>query len=262
MIPAYNENESIVSVINEVRLLDLPVDLLVVDDGSTDDTFERARSAGVAVVRLPFNLGYGAAVQTGMIHAVAMGYDVCVLLDGDGQHDPKYIPDLVGAVISQKADLALGSRFIGDAQYVIPLSRRLGMAFFSRVVSHWTGRKITDPTSGFQAIGQRLAQFFADGNYPHDFPDADTLMKAHFAGFNILEVPVTVRPRLFGQSMHGGGGLLYYAYKMLLSIMIVLTQRGTLRKGGVYAVDNPNRAQLGESVDTGGDDSTGKARSA
>lgn len=252
VIPAYNEAENIASVIYEIRSLHLSVDLLVVDDGSSDITAVLAERAGAKVMRLPFNLGYGAAVQTGLLHAVEAGYDVCVLLDGDGQHDPKYISDLLTTVATGKADLALGSRFLGKADYAIPFSRRFGMYIFSKLTSLFTHQQITDPTSGFQAISRRLMIFFASDNYPYDFPDADTLIRLYFAGFKIKEIPVTVRPRLRGQSMHGGAKTLYYIYKMLFSILIVLTQRRMLRKGDTDAISNQTNdgsQQFGSDAD-------------
>src|SRR5260370_15469060 len=135
VIPAYDEALNIVSVVSEVRLLNASYDVLVVDDGSTDNTGELAERAGARVVRLPFNLGYGAAVQTGLLYAVERGFDACVLIDGDGQHDPKYIGDLLAPLESGKADLALGSRFLGSSDYSIPLGRRPGIYLFSKLSS-------------------------------------------------------------------------------------------------------------------------------
>jgi glycosyltransferase involved in cell wall biosynthesis len=237
IIPAYNEAENITSVISEIRRLHPSVDIAVVDDGSSDGTSALAERAGVKVLRLPFNLGYGAAAQTGLLYGVEAGYDLCVLIDGDGQHDPQYIADLIAPVESGQADIALGSRFLGKADYSIPLTRRLGILLFRKLASLITRQQITDPTSGFQAINRRLMKFFVNDNYPHDFPDADTLIRLYFAGFKIKEVPVTIRPRLRGQSMHGGAKTLYYIYKMLFSILIALTQRRILRKGEGDASD-------------------------
>lgn len=228
IIPAHNEAENIGSVIAEIAALELPAEILVVDDGSSDETAAVAKRSGARVARLPFNLGYGAAVQTGLLYAAENGYDACVLIDGDGQHDPKYIPDLLAPLAAGEADLALGSRFLGSADYSIPPGRRLGMLVFSKLASLFTHQRITDPTSGFQAIGCRLMRFFVNDNYPYDFPDADTLIRLYFAGFKIKEVPVTIRPRLHGASMHGAAGALYYVYKMFFSIFIALTQRRML----------------------------------
>ena len=224
IIPAFNEAENIVSVITEVGALYPDVDILVVDDGSTDETPTLARERGVKLSSLPFNLGYGVAVQTGLIYAVEAGYDACVLLDGDGQHDPRFISELLSPVLAGQADLALGSRFLGSADYKLPVRRKIGIYLFSRLTSRITRQQITDPTSGFQVIGRDLMKFFARDNYPADYPDADTIIRLYYAGFRIKEVPVTIRPRLRGKSMHSGASTLYYVYKMLFSIFIALTE--------------------------------------
>jgi glycosyltransferase involved in cell wall biosynthesis len=238
VIPAYNEAGSIASVIREVQALHPQLDMLVVDDGSSDSTSELAESLGVKVLRLPFNLGYGAAVQTGLVYAVEADYEACVLIDGDGQMNPKDIDGLLTQVADNQVDLALGSRFLGKTDYALPLTRRLGIALFSKMTSFFTHQQITDPTSGFQVIGRRLMEFFVKDNYPADFPDADTIIRLYFAGFKIKEVPVTIRARLQGKSMHGGASALYYVYKMLFSILIALTQRNMLAKGGDRAISN------------------------
>jgi glycosyltransferase involved in cell wall biosynthesis len=238
VIPAFNEAENITLVSEEIRSLHPAMEMLVVSDGSADQTAELAEAGGAKVVRLPFNLGYGAAVQTGLLYAVAGGYDICVLIDGDGQHDPKYIADLIAPVLAGQADLALGSRFLGRADYAIPLGRRLGIYLFRKLASLFTRQQITDPTSGFQAISRRLMKFFINDNYPQDFPDTDTLIRLYFAGFRIIEVPVTIRPRLRGESMHGGAKTLYYVYKMFFSIFIALTQRRMLIKEESHATGN------------------------
>jgi glycosyltransferase involved in cell wall biosynthesis len=238
IIPAHNEAQNIGGVIAEIVAQKLGADLLVVDDGSSDGTAALAEGSGAQVVRLPFNLGYGAAVQTGLLYAAENGYDACVLIDGDGQHDPKYIPELLAPLAAGVADLALGSRFLGSADYSIPLGRRLGMHVFSKLASVFTHQQITDPTSGFQAIGSRLMKFFVNDNYPYDFPDADTLIRLYFAGFKIKEVPVTIRPRRHGTSMHGAARSFYYAYKMFFSIFIALTQRRMLTQEESNALGN------------------------
>ena len=246
VIPALNEAENIASVIAAIDALRRPLDVVVVDDGSTDATAALAERAGARVLRLPCNLGYGAAVQTGLRYAVASGYDACVLSDGDGQHDPASLPALLAPVTAGETDLAIGSRFLGRAEYHIPLARRLGMLLFGRLTSLIVGQRITDPTSGFQAMSAPLAAFFAGDHYPSDFPDADTLIRVHLAGFRIREVPATIRPRLRGQSMHTGTTALYYASKMLFSIFIVLTQRRMLREEMTHAARHETPARPGQ----------------
>jgi len=249
VIPAHNEAENIASVIAEVRSHKPGMDILVINDGSKDATAAIAKQCGVIVVNLPFNLGYGAAVQTGMIYAVDSNYDIVVLTDGDGQHDPRYISSLLEPVEQGKADLALGSRFLGKADYRLPFGRRVGMLLFSKLASFVTRQQITDPTSGFQAVSRRLMTFFVNDNYPHDFPDADTLIRLCFAGFKIKEIPVTIRPRLKGESMHSGAKTLYYIYKMFFSIFIALTQRQLLAKGEVNAISNKDTDRSSKPID-------------
>ncbi len=238
IIPAYNESENIASIISEVQSFQKELDILVIDDGSADSTAAIAKSYGAKVLRLPFNLGYGAAVQTGLQFGVENDYEICVLLDGDGQHDPQYIATLVEPVAKGQADLALGSRFLGKADYKVPFGRRIGILLFRKIASRFTHQQITDPTSGFQAIGRNLMEFFINDNYPYDFPDADTLIRLYFAGFKIQEVPVTIRPRQKGESMHGGFSTIYYIYKMFFSIFIALTQKEMLTKGKDHAIGN------------------------
>lgn len=251
VIPAYNEAQNIVSVISEVRVLYPEIDIIVIDDGSTDDTPALAKKSGVKVTSLPFNLGYGGAVQTGLTYAVEAGYTACVLLDGDGQHDPQFISKLLAPVLDGQADLCLGSRFLGSAEYKMPVRRKIGIYLFSKLTSLITHQQITDPTSGFQVIGRDLMRFFANDNYPADYPDADTIIRLYFAGFRIKEVPVTIRARLRGKSMHTGAATLYYVYKMLFSIFIALTERRVIREGGNRVISNQTLDITFEPADSG-----------
>jgi glycosyltransferase involved in cell wall biosynthesis len=252
IIPAYNEAENIESVIVEIRRQHPQLEILVVDDGSTDATADFAERAGAAVLRLPFNLGYGAAIQTGIRYGLEGGYETAVLMDADGQHDPVSLENLLSPVVSGDADLALGSRFLGDSEYRVPVSRRIGISLFSKVASIVSRQKITDPTSGYQAINRRAMAFIASDNYPPDFPDADTIIRLHFAGIRIREVPVRIRQRQRGVSMHNRWSILYYLYKMSLSILVALLQRRSLRKGDAYDPgheSNPGAGQFAGSID-------------
>jgi glycosyltransferase involved in cell wall biosynthesis len=227
IMPAHNEASNLPRVIPEVRGAALGYDLLVVDDGSRDDTAEVAASLGARVVTLPANLGYGGAVQTGFLYGARGGYDTCVVIDADGQHDPAGIPVLAGAVESGAADVAIGSRFRGRMSYRQPLVKRFGMRVFAWTVSAVTRRSVTDPTSGFQALNADAMAFLCRDNYPVDYPDADTLLVLHYAGFRTVEVPVTMRERISGVSMHSGWKPFYYIGKMWLSIAMVLLRQGT-----------------------------------
>jgi hypothetical protein len=227
IMPAHNEAGNIERVIQEIREVAPPLDIVVINDRSTDDTARRAAQLGATVINLPCNLGYGGAVQTGFRYAVEHGYGVGVLMDADGQHDPRGIADLLAVVESGQADVALGSRFLGRLEYRAGFVRRLGMAFFRTIVSLLIHQRITDPTSGFQALSYRVMRFFATDNYPSDFPDADTIIILAYVGFRIKEVPVTMRERMSGVSMHANLKPIYYVIKMLLSISIILLRQRT-----------------------------------
>jgi len=227
IIPAHNEAHNIEQVLGEVKDTGLDLDILVVDDCSTDNTAAVATQAGALVLHLPNNLGYGGAVQAGFRYAVRFGYEFGVLMDADGQHAAQCIPGLLLPVRGGEADVALGSRFLGSMEYRTTFAKRAGMAFFANVVSGITHRRITDPTSGFQALNCDVMSFFATDNYPVDFPDADTILLLHFAGFRVSEVPVVMRERLSGQSMHSSWKPVYYVFKMLLAILIVLLRQTT-----------------------------------
>jgi glycosyltransferase involved in cell wall biosynthesis len=244
IIPAHNEAANLGQVLAEVQATGLALDVLVVDDCSTDETAAVAAQAGAHVLRLPCNLGYGGAVQAGFRYAVRFGYSFGVLMDADGQHDAACIAALLRSVQDGKADLALGSRFLGHMEYRTSAIKRLGMAVFRQIASRVTGQRITDPTSGFQALNHDVMAFLAADNYPIDFPDADTILLLHFAGFRLAEVPVTMRERLSGESMHSSWKPIYYVFKMFLSIFIVLLRVGTHSN----AMRPGNKTTQGESA--------------
>jgi glycosyltransferase involved in cell wall biosynthesis len=222
LMPAYNEGRSISRVIANIHsVVGESADIVVVNDYSSDNTAIVARQAGAIVVSHPFNMGYGAAIQTGYKYARDKGYDFLVQLDADGQHDPACIPALLVPVREGKADIAIGSRFLGSS-YRPPLARRAGMALFRRIVSLATGMSVTDTTSGFQAFNSDVIRFFATDIFPVDYPDADMLIMLHRTGFRLTEVPVRMFENSEGKSMHSGFKPFYYMFKMLLSICVTL----------------------------------------
>ncbi len=225
IIPAYNEGARIGEVVHRVREINPDFDVVVVNDGSRDDTDQAARAAGAIVVSHPFNLGYGVAIQTGYKYALTKGYDFVVQMDGDGQHDPSYISQLLAPVVAGEADFAIGSRFLGIGSYDPSLIRRLGMKFFCKLVSALIGKHITDSTSGYQAFNRRVIRFFTTEVFPYDYPDADMLLTLHRADFRIREVPVRMHGNASGKSMHAGWKPLYYIFKMLLSIFVTLLRK-------------------------------------
>jgi len=218
LIPALNEASRIGAVIDGVRRAAEPVDVLVIDDGSEDDTAAQARVHGAMVISHPFNLGYGAALQTGYKHAARAGYTCLVQLDGDGQHDPADVRRLLQPIQAGRAEVVIGSRFAEARGYHMGVARTIGRAFFQRVLVACGGPRIADPTSGFQALARNAFVLCCEDFYPSDFPDVDVLLLMHRRGFRILEVPVTMAQSPSGRvAMHAGLRAVYYPYKMLLS---------------------------------------------
>jgi hypothetical protein len=223
LIPAYNEAGKIAGVVERVHSSAPTGDILVVNDGSTDATARIAAGAGAMVVSHPFNMGYGVAIQTGYKYALQHDYDFLVQIDGDGQHDPGYIPGLLVPLQTGEVDFVIGSRFLGGDSYRPPLARRIGMTLFRTIVRMVTGQKISDCTSGYQAFNREVLKFFASDLFPCDYPDADVLISLHLADFRVKELPVRMFANAEGKSMHGGVlKPLYYVFKMLLSILVTL----------------------------------------
>lgn len=232
IIPAYNEERAIGGLVAEIRrVVGDAVDIVVINDGSSDNTAVEASQAGALVVTHPFNMGYGTAIQTGYKFAGAIGYDCLVQIDGDGQHDPAFIPRLLEPVLNGSVDLALGSRFLDANSYRPPMIRRAGMAFFGSLVSLLIGRRITDPTSGYQAFNRSVIEFFTSDSFPCDYPDADVLLMLGLAGFGICEIPVRMYANESGKTMHSGLKPFYYVFKMLLSMAVTLLRSRGPRTG-------------------------------
>ncbi len=224
IIPAYNEAGRISSTIASTRKV-TDADILVVDDGSKDDTADEARQAGAVVLTLPFNLGYGGALQTGYKYALRKEYKYAIQMDADGQHDPAYILPLLEDVRSDKVDMAIGSRFLGEGDYRPTTMKKIGIVFFRTIASAITGQKITDPTSGFQALNRKAMKFYASAAYPVDFPDTDVLVMLHKKGVRFQEVPVRMNHSTKGKTMHSGFIPVYYLFKMMLSIFVTLLRK-------------------------------------
>jgi glycosyltransferase involved in cell wall biosynthesis len=224
IVPAHNEEGSIAGVIREIRSFDAELEVVVVDDGSTDRTAVVARDAGARVVSLPFNLGIGGAVQTGFKLAHAEGFDLAVRLDGDGQHVASELPTLLAPILDDSADIVVGSRFTAGRRYRPPLARRLGITLFARVVSLLTRQRVTDTTSGFQACNRRAIRLFA-ADYPHDYPEVEATVMVFKHRLRLAEVPVTMRERSAGTSSIGALSSVYYAIKVLLAVFVALSRR-------------------------------------
>jgi hypothetical protein len=223
-IPALDEEESLPITLDRVRDAAPGCDIVVVDDGSRDATAAVARARGIPVLRHPFNLGVGAALQTAFRYAVARGHDVVVQLDADGQHDPADLAAVVAPVLAGACDVAIGSRYVAATGYRAPLARRLGMLLFSGIVRLALGRRIADTTSGFRAYGRAVVEV-CQHDFPRDFPDAPLLIMLARRGFRLMEVPVRMRERERGKSFYTLGKSLYYPYKNLLASLMAWIQR-------------------------------------
>jgi len=225
IVPARNEEGAIGGVVREIRAFDPALEVVVVDDGSADRTAAVAAAAGAHVVRLPFNLGIGGAVQTGFRYALAHGFDIAVRLDGDGQHDAAQLPAVIEPILAGEADIVVGSRFAArDGHYRGPLARRLGIRLFAAIVSLLVGQRVTDTTSGFQALNRRgIALFAAD--YPHDYPEVEATVMVHRHRLRLLEVPVQMRERAAGSSSITALRSVYYIAKVLLALFVGIFRR-------------------------------------
>lgn len=228
IIPAFNEETGISSVISDIRKQAPDFDILVINDGSSDKTAKAAREAGAIVLSHNFNMGYGVTIQTGYKFAYEKGYKYIIQIDGDGQHDPSFMSQLLEPVRKGDVDLALGSRFLWFDSYRPSFTRRLGILFFRKLVTVIIGREITDPTSGYQAFNRDVIKFFTTDIFPYDYPDADMLITLNLAGFRIREIPVRMFANPTGKTMHSGAKPLYYMLKMCLSIFVTLLRNRQL----------------------------------
>ncbi len=220
-------------VIDELRAFDPGLDIVVVDDGSGDRTAEVAAAKGARVVRLPFNLGIGGAVQTGFRYAFENDYDLVVRVDGDGQHDPSQLARILEPVLAGDADIAVGSRFAeGAGGYRSSRSRRVGIRVLAWTVSRIVGQRVTDTTSGFQVLNRRGIALFAR-DYPHDYPEVEATVMVFRHRLRLCEVPVTMRERGGGRSSITALRSVYYMAKVLLAIFVGLFRRNVVPQGGI-----------------------------
>ncbi len=224
IVPAYDEAASIAGVIEDIRGNFPAADILIVDDGSSDGTGKIALQHGAEVLTLPFNLGIGSAVQTGYQYARREGYDIAVQLDGDGQHDASFLPEMVSPLANGECDLVLGSRYLAGSGYKGALGRRAGTAFFSWTLSLLLSQKVTDSTSGFRAVNRKAIELFA-ADYPRDYPEVEALLLAHVTRLKIKEIPVTMRDRAGGKSSINLFRAAYYMVKVFLALIVGFSRR-------------------------------------
>ncbi len=225
VVPAYNEGATVSGVVRSLLESRPDFDVLVIDDGSTDSTGPAAEAAGARVLRLPFNLGIGGAVQAGFTFAHDHGYETMVQVDGDGQHDATHIQVLRDAMDAEPGlDMVCGSRFLTkDHKYPAPVSRRTGIHIFAFLLSRIVGQRVSDPTSGFRLYNRRAIALFA-ADYPHDYPEVEAVLMLHFHRLRMREVPVRMFARGGGVSSISSGKSVYYMVKVLLAIFIGLVR--------------------------------------
>lgn len=231
IIPAYNEEETIGDVLFALHEQAPGYDVLVVDDGSQDRTADTVRAhEDVRLVRLPYNLGIGGAMQTGFKYALRYGYDIAVQCDADGQHPVEAIPALVERLARDDADLVIGSRYVANSAYTPSLGRRVGKSILSRLVDGLIGGGITDTTSGFRAANHKALTIFAE-RYPDDYPEAEALVILHMAGLSAVEIPVNMHPRKGGVTSIKPPHAAYYMIKVGLAIFVDLFRKQTRTTG-------------------------------
>jgi glycosyltransferase involved in cell wall biosynthesis len=224
LIPAFNEEGAIHSVVREVRALYPDFDVLVVDDHSKDATISLARQAGAQVLPLPHHLGLGGCVQAGYQLAYDLGYDFVIRIDGDGQHDPRDIPTLLEALQRTGCEMVIGSRFVEHNGQRTSVARSLGIRFFRAVLRPILGRPVHDPTSGFVGVNRRALGVFRR-SFPLEYPEIEALVVLQRRAFRFEEVPCRMRPRMAGKSTITALKSVYYVVHVLLGVLVNILRR-------------------------------------
>lgn len=218
IIPAYNEEKVIKNTIENLKKNCKDVDYIIINDCSKDATLDICRNNNFNVINLPVNLGIGGAVQTGYKYAYENGYDVAIQMDADGQHDPKYIPELIKK-IEEGNDLVIGSRFLEKEGFQSTFIRRMGINLYSAIIKIFTKKEVKDTTSGYRAAGKRVIKMFAR-SYPVDYPEPETNAFIAKNNFNIVEIPMKMKERAGGTSSITPIKSIYYAIKVGLAVML------------------------------------------
>lgn len=219
IIPAFNESENIERVIRHLKEACPDVDYLVVNDCSRDNTKDILEKMDASYINLPVNLGIGGAVQAGYLYAMDHQYDVAIQMDGDGQHNPEYIDQLVEPIRRGEADSVIGSRFINNEGFQSSGLRRFGINFLSHLIRLACGLRIYDVTSGFRAVNQEYIRYFAS-EYAQDYPEPEAIVTSRLQGARIKEVPVIMSERMGGTSSISGLKSAYYMIKVSISVLI------------------------------------------
>lgn len=219
IIPAYNESNNLIGVIADLRKNATSFDYVIINDGSTDNTISLCREKGFNVIDLPINLGIGASVQTGYIYALENGYNIAVQFDGDGQHDAEYLDKMYDEMIKNGSDMVIGSRYLSKEGFQSTTLRRFGIKILSKLIKILHKQEIKDVTSGLRMINKKVMTAFVE-NYPHDYPEPETIAFCMRKKFKIIEVPVTMNSRKEGKSSIDSIQSIYYMLKVSFSIIV------------------------------------------
>lgn len=219
IIPAFNEQDNILKTIDNVSRYSALVDYIVINDCSTDMTKQLLQKKNVNFIDLPVNLGIGGGVQTGYRYALENNYDIAIQFDGDGQHDARYIKDLIAPLESGQADIVIGSRFITKEGFQSSAMRRLGINFLSRLIQLLCGIRVQDVTSGMRAVNRKIIREFAE-NYAQDYPEPEAILASGLKGARIAEVPVIMHERQGGQSSIHSFKSAYYMLKVSMALIL------------------------------------------
>ncbi|MBQ5558496.1 MAG: glycosyltransferase family 2 protein [Lachnospiraceae bacterium] len=219
IIPAYNEEGNLLNTINDIKENAPDFDYVIINDCSTDDTLSICKKNNLNYLNLPINLGIGGAVQTGYRYAYYSGYDYAVQFDGDGQHDAKYLSEMVSYLTETDSDMVIGSRFIEKEGFQSSFLRRIGINYFTFYIKLLTGKKITDPTSGMRMINRKLLKKFTQ-EYPKDYPEPESVVEILADGYKVSEIPVIMKERMEGTSSISFRKSIYYMIKVSFAILI------------------------------------------
>ena len=219
IVPAYNEEKNVSSVIKNLREFCPEYDIIVVNDCSQDNTSGILEELQVNYLTLPVNLGIGGAVQSGYLYALRNGYDAAVQFDGDGQHEADYIDDLLRPIVEDNADITIGSRFIEKKGFQSSAARRTGINLLSAVIRLLSGVEVKDVTSGMRAVNRKMIKLYAS-DYAQDYPEPEAVLSAALHDARILEVPVEMRERASGKSSINSFKSVYYMIKVSLALVL------------------------------------------
>lgn len=226
IIPAYNEQENIIRVIQDIQNNSTNVDYIVINDCSKDNTKKVLLQNGINFVDLPINLGIGGGVQAGYRYALENDYDIAIQFDGDGQHDAKYINNLIAPIENGQANVVIGSRFLEKEGFQSSILRRFGINFLSGLIYFLCGIRVHDVTSGMRAVDKKMIALFAE-QYAQDYPEPEAILASGMVGAKIKEVPVQMRERMAGESSISAWKSVYYMIKVSIALII---ERTTMRR--------------------------------